>query len=105
MSCKKSIKLILPIQVGFFVYQYAWEEQGIIGLCSKGVNKKCNEINKTDKYLNVLLTKQNSAGVNCVFCVVSNSMYTYTQVKDAFSYFYLKRKVLEDGVTTLPLDI
>lgn len=36
---------------------------------------------------------------------MDNSMYTYTQVRDAFSYFYPKRKVLEDGVTTIPLDI
>ena len=52
----------------------------------KGANKKCNEINK-DKYLNVLLTKQNSAGVSRDFRVVNNAMYTYTQVRDAFSYF------------------
>ena len=199
-SCKKTIKLNLHIQVGFFVYQYAklrmlqfyydfldkyldrsdfqmcemdtdsayiaiagesveslvkpelkaefeadkcnwfprtdtpehkaydkrtpglfkveWEGQGIIGLCSKtyycfgakdkfsckGVNKKCNDINK-DKYLNVLLTKQNSAGVNRGFRVVNNTMYTYEQVRDAFSYFYPKRKVLADGVSTTPLDI
>ena len=199
-SCKKTIKLNLPIKVGFFVYQYAklrmlqfyydfldkyldradfqmcemdtdsayiaisgdsveslvkpelkaafeqdkcnwfprtdtaehkaydkrtpglfkveWEGEGIIGLCSKtyycfgakdkfsckGVNKKCNDIDK-DKYLNVLLTKQNSGGVNRGFRVVNNTMYTYTQVRDAFSYFYPKRKVLVDGVSTLPLDI
>ena len=199
-SCKKTINLNLPIQVGFFVYQYAklrmlqfyydfldkyleradfqmcemdtdsayiaisgdsveslvkpelteefqqdkcnwfprtdtaehkaydkrtpglfkveWEGEGIIGLCSKtyycfgakdkfsckGANKKTNEINK-EKYLNVLLTKQNSAGVNRGFRVVNNAMYTYTQVRDAFSYFYPKRKVLADGVSTTPLDI
>ena len=70
----------------------------------KGVNKKCNEINK-DKYLHVLLTKQNSSGVNRGFRVVNNTMYTYEQVRDAFSYFYPKRKVLADGVSTTPLDI
>ena len=197
-SCKKTIKLNLPIQVGFFVYQYAklrmfqfyydfldkyldradfqmcemdtdsayiaisgdsverlvkpelreefqqdkcnwlsrtetrehkaydkrtprlfkveWEGDGIIGLCSKtyycfgakdkfsckGLNKKCND---KDKYLTVLLTKQNSGGVNRGFRVVNNTMYTYTQVRDAFSYFYPKRKVLADGVSTLPIDI
>ena len=70
----------------------------------KGVNKKCNEFNK-DKYLNVLLTKQHSAGVNRGFRVVNNTMYTYTQVRDAFSYFYPKRKVFADGVSTTALDI
>ena len=58
-----------------------------------------------DKFLHVLLTKQNSSGVNRGFRVVNNTMYTYEQVKDAFSYFYPKRKVLADGVSTTPLDI
>ena len=71
---------------------------------SKGVNKKTNEINK-EKYLNVLLTKESSAGLNKGFRVVDNTMFTYQQVRDGFSYFYPKRKVLEDGITTLPLDI
>ena len=164
-SCKKKIKLNLPMQVGLVVYQYAklrmlqfyfdfmdkyldrsdfqycemdtdtpehkacdkrtpvlfkeeWSGAGIIGLSSKtyycfgaydkfsckGVNKKTNDINK-EKYLNVLLTKQSSAGLNKGFRVVNNSMYTYEQVRDGFSYFYPKRKVLEDKVTTMPLYI
>ena len=100
------------------LFKVEWEGQGIMGLCSKTyyccgakdkfsckeVNKKCNEINK-DKYLQALLTKQNSSGVNRGFRVVNNMMYTYEQVRDAFSYFYPKRKVLTDGVSTTPLDI
>ena len=43
----------------------------------KGVNKKCNDVNK-DKYLQVLLSKQNSGGVNHGFRVVNNTVYTYT---------------------------
>lgn len=100
------------------LFKFEWEGQGIIGLCSKthycfgakdkfpckGVNKKCNDINR-DKYLNVLLSKQNSSWLNRGFRVVNNTMYTYTQVRDAFSYFYPKRKVFEDGVSTLVLDI
>ena len=54
--------------------------------------KKCNEINK-DKYLNVLLTKQNSAGVNRGFRVVNNTMYTiYTQAGMRFRIFILNAK-------------
>ena len=76
------------------LFKVEWEGQGIIGLCSKayycfgakakfsckGVDKKCSEINK-DKYLNVLLTKRNSGGVNRGFRVLNNTMYTYTQVR------------------------
>ena len=49
--------------------------------------------------------KQNSAGVNQGFCVVNKTMYSYEQVRDTFSYFYPKRRVLEDGQSTLPLQI
>jgi len=199
-SCKKKIKFDLPIQIGFFVYQYAklrmlefyydcldkyiarcdfqyvemdtdsayialsgesidqvvkpelreeflidkpnwfprtdtpehraydkrtpglfkieWEGDGIIGLCSKtyycfghkdkfsckGISKKNNRIDK-DKYLNVLFSKESESGVNKGFRVVNNEIYTYTQVRDGFSYFYPKRKVLSDGISTVPLDI
>jgi len=100
------------------LFKVEWEGEGIIGLCSKtyycfgsydkfsckGVNKKTNEINK-EKYLDVLRSKQSSAGVNKGFTVVNHSVHTYTQVRNGFSYFYPKRKVLEDGVTTIPLEI
>ena len=70
----------------------------------KGVNKKNNVINK-DKYLDVILSKRSGSGVNRGFRVLDNRMCTYVQGKNAFSYFYPKRKVLEDGVSTTPLDI
>ena len=100
------------------IFKEEWSGDGIIGLSSKtyycfgaydklsckGVNKKTNDINK-EKYLNVLLTKKSSSGLNKGFREVDNSMYTYEQIRDGFSYFYPKRKILEDGVTTVPLEI
>ena len=100
------------------LFKEEWSRAGIIGLSSKtyycfgeydkfsckGVNKKTNDIKK-DKYLNVLLTKQSRAGLNKGFRVVNNSMYSYTEVRDGFAYFYPPKKVLKDGVTTIPLDI
>lgn len=100
------------------LFKEEWSGEGIIGLCSKtyycfgsndkysckGVSKRCSEVNK-DKYLNVLKTKQSSSGLNKGFRVVENSIYTYNQTRDGFSYFYPKRKVLADGITTIPLDI
>ena len=100
------------------LFKVEWEGDGIVSLCSKkyycfgekdkysckGVNKKKNVINK-DKYLDVLLSKRSGSGVNRGFRVLNNTMCTYVQVKNAFSYFYPKRKVLEDGVSTIPLDI
>ena len=34
-----------------------------------------------------------------------NAVFTYTQERRGFSYLYCKRKVLEDGIHTQPLDI
>lgn len=100
------------------LFKEEWTGEGIIGLSSKtyycfgsydkfsckGISKNCSEIDK-DKYLNVLLTKQSSTGLNKGFRVVNNSIYTYNQIREGFSYFYPKRQVLSDGISTVPLDI
>ena len=100
------------------LFKEEWSGEGIIGLSSKtyycfgdydkssckGANKQTNFINK-EKNLNVLLTKQSSGGFNKGFRVVNNSMFSYTQERNGFAYFYPKRKVLQDGVSTFPLDI
>ena len=61
-------------------------------------------INK-EKYLDVILNKRSGKGVNRGFGILDNRMCTYVQEKDALSYFYPKRKILDDGVTTIALDI
>lgn len=38
------------------------------------------------------------------FKLRNNSMYTYRQIRNGLTYFYCKRKVLNDGVSTEPLD-
>ena len=101
---------------GLFKQEYAGT--GIVSLCSKcyycwgtedkfsskGLNRNQNEITK-DKFLEVLETRQASGGLNMGFRVRDNQVWTYTQQRDALSYFYPKRKVLADGVSTEPLDI
>ena len=101
------------------LFKTEFKGDGIIGLCSKmyfcfneseakfsckGVNKYTNAINK-DTYLRVLRTKATGAATNRGFRVRGSSVFTYTQVKNAFAYFYGKRKVLDDGVSTSYLDI
>src|SRR5712671_5645861 len=70
----------------------------------KGVNKHGNDITK-ETYLSVLNTGKSVSKENRGLRVDGHDMYGYTQTKCAFSYFYGKRKVLEDRVTTLPLAI
>ncbi|XP_019633364.1 PREDICTED: uncharacterized protein LOC109476787 [Branchiostoma belcheri] len=104
------------------LFKEEWSGDAIVGLCSKtyycfggddktkdkfsckGVSKRDNDIT-LQKYLQVLETQKSGQGVNRGFRVRDNQMLTYTQTRDAFSYFYPKRQVQDDGVTTLPLDI
>ena len=101
------------------LFKVEWSGQGFVGLNSKtyycwgqdgdkysckGVNKKRNSINK-DKYLKVLRTGESESGENRGFRVLDNKVLTYAQFRVGFSYFYPKRKVLSDGITTIPLDI
>ena len=104
---------------GLFKLEY--EGNGIVSLCSKmycvksnssvkfsckGISKK--DIDKTtvyDLYLNVLKAKKIESGVNTGIRLINNQMTTYQQARAGFTYFYYKRKVLDDGVSTIPLDM
>ena len=55
-------------------------------------------------YKDVLFKKKIESGVNRGFMVCKNSMFTYiNQERNGFSN-YIKRKVLEDEVSTIPLN-
>jgi len=71
---------------------------------SKGIIIKQNKFNKND-YLNVLKSQQRATGMNTSFRAKNNSVYTYQQTKRALSYFYPKRKVMANGISTTPLDL
>ncbi|XP_072022325.1 uncharacterized protein [Amphiura filiformis] len=100
------------------LFKLEWEGDGIVALCSKtwygfgskdkfsckGANKKNNIINK-EKYLHVLTERKAGSATNRGFRVKENQILTYEQIRDAFTYFYPKRKVLDDGITTTYLDI
>ena len=100
------------------LFKVEWEGDGIVALCSKtyycfgptdkfsckGISKRQNDITK-DIYLNVLHSRMAAGGTNSGFRVVNNGVSTYTQAKNAFTYFYPKRQVLNDNVSTTFLDI
>ena len=101
---------------GLFKTEFSGD--GMIALCSKtyycfgdetkfsckGINKRTNDITK-DTYMDVLLSKKSGSGTDRGFRSVINQVYTYLQERCGFSYFYPKRKVLEDGISTAPLEI
>ena len=57
------------------------------------------------KFEETLSSKNVMTSKNIGFRLNKSIMHTYSQEKNGFNYFYCKRKVLEDGVTTEPLDI
>ena len=71
---------------------------------SKGLSTKLNQFH-FDTYLNVLQSKRSGVGINKGFVCKNHQVLTYTQKRAGLSFFYGKRKVLEDGITTTPLDL
>ena len=101
------------------LFKVEWHGDGFVGLCSKtyycfgstdkystkGLSKRQNVIDK-DVFLAVLTTNRRSgSGVNRGFRVRGSSVMTYVQDRAALTYFYGKRKVLDDGVSTAPLEV
>lgn len=68
---------------------------------SKGISKKHNKLSESD-YSDVLNERKIALGVNKGFRCVKNEMYTYIQNKKGLNYFYGKRLVCRNGITTLP---
>ena len=77
---------------------------GQVKFSMKGVNKKQFK-NPMPHYENVLNTKENFRACNSGIRAKDQSMVTYKQEKNALTYYYPKRKVSEDGRSTVPLDI
>ena len=57
------------------------------------------------KFENTLKNRSNNSAKNMGFIIKSNNIFTYTQESIGFNYFYCKRKVLGNGISTEPLDI
>ena len=70
---------------------------------SKGINKTIRMTR--DHFLSVLETRQSTMNTNKGFVMKNNEMVTYAMTKEGLSYFYCKRKVLDDGMSTTYLDI
>ena len=71
---------------------------------TKGVSKRTLKA-PLSKFRQALKTRVAKSGLNRGFRVRNNHIYTYAQERRGFSYFYCKRKVLDDGIHTEHLDI
>ena len=70
----------------------------------KGISKR-NLIDPMKKFEECLKFKNVNFSTNVGFRVRESDIFTYSQNKIGFNYFYCKRKVLMDGVSTAPLDL
>ncbi len=101
------------------LFKIEWEGSGMIALCSKcyfgwgeegdkrstkGLNKDRTPVNR-EMFKDVLETMKPTGGYNMGFQMKNNRMYTYKQWRSALSFLYPKRKVLADGISSVPLDI
>ena len=71
---------------------------------SKGISK-CLNMLTADVYKSVLQTQQPFTGINRGFIRKDRQMVTYKQSRAGITYYYAKKQVLEDGVSTTPLDM
>ena len=56
-------------------------------------------------YIEVMSSQVSKSGKNKGFRSRENSIFTYEQSRSGLTYFYCKREVLSDGVSTKPLNI
>ena len=103
---------------GLFKTEY--EGDTMIGLCSKtyivaradggfkfsskGISTRLVK-EPLQLFKNVLDTGKPASGRNKGFRARNNGIYSYNQIRCGFSYLYCKRRVLDDGIHTVPLDI
>ena len=71
---------------------------------SKGITKRRVKAPMTT-FRHVFNTQRVGQGTLKGFRARNNGISTYEQYRNGFSYFYCKRRVLDDGVSTVPLDL
>ena len=70
----------------------------------KGLNKRTNDLDE-EIYKQVLFSRKPFTGVNTGFIQKDHQTFTYQQGKTGLSFFYGKRFVCDDGVSTYPINL
>jgi hypothetical protein len=85
-------------------YALHCDEKDLTKVSCKGVNKSQLQ-NTMEIFDNVLFNRENHIVENRGIRSIKRQMFSYKQPKTGFSYLYCKRKVLNDGIHTEPLDL
>lgn len=84
---------------------FCWDEKsGDSKHSCKGLNKRSNNLT-AEIYKQVLFSKKGFTGHNTGFILKDGQTFTYYQGKTGLSYFYGKRFVCDDGVSTKPINL
>jgi len=110
----RTLKYLYPIGL----FKIEWEGDAVVALNSKtyycysssdkdkfsakGINRKTNDVT-FEMYKDVLFTGASQGFINRGFIMRDGSMRTYNTIKTGLSYFYGKREVLDNGMSTIPL--
>ena len=86
---------------------YCLSEHAKDKLSCKGLQKNSNKAILTfNTYRQVLTSRTPSGGVNRgIKATPQGNVFTYNQPRHSISYLYVKRRVLDDGIHTEPLDV
>ena len=94
------------------LYVVGNREKDITKHSSKGISKPamketCEQLNMSvvDVYLKVLNEGRNLSATNKGIRVFDSTVMSYSQERNGICYFYPKRVVQDDGITTEPLDL
>ena len=80
------------------------DSEGKQKISCKGISKK-QLVDPMNKFQQTLNEKVINSSTNVGFRLRGSKIYTYSQEKIGFNYFYCKRVVENDGLSTRPLDM
>jgi G:T-mismatch repair DNA endonuclease (very short patch repair protein) len=80
------------------------DDSGVSKNSCKGIDKRKNCLT-SNEYRSVLETRLPVSGTNTGIIKVGQQMMSYSMKRAGLTYFYIKRNVCEDGISTTPLPI
>ena len=83
---------------------YTVQSQFCVKCSCKGINKIMVD-KPMDILKKVLKSKKAACSINKGFRFWGNKILTYKEIKNGFTFFYIKRTVALDGIHTKPLDL
>ena len=111
MIARKLVNTICKRKPRTISKQISWAKKKNIGFISYKIKLSCKGISKRNlknplyTFRKVLFKRTSAGSLNKGFITKNNFIYTYTQFRQGFTYFYIKREILDDGIHSIPLKL